>query len=249
MRTGTARPLIFAHRGASVTAPENTLAAFLLALEQGADGIELDAKLTADGEVVVIHDQTVNRTTDGSGRVNQLTLAQLRHLDAGIRKGIVFKGQKIPTLAQVFEAVGNKLIINIELTNYDSPEDGLPEKTVALIRNYQLEESVLCSSFLPSNLAAIRKSLPRVPLAILARPGPAGSINRSSQSRPAAPDFLHTHFLDVNRQLIDRERAAGRQITAWTVNLPMVMRKLIRAGVFGIISDNPQLGLTIRGQA
>ncbi len=249
MRTGTARPLIFAHRGASISAPENTLAAFQLALEQGADGIELDAKLTADKEVVVIHDQTVNRTTDGSGRVGQMTLAQLRQLDAGIWKGTAFKGQKIPTLAEIFETVGNKLIINIELTNYDSPDDGLPGKVADLIRKFQLEESVLCSSFLPSNLVAIRESLPGVPLAILAKPGPAGSKNRSPHSRDLAPDYLHPHFVDVNRQLVDRERAAGRQVTAWTVNFPLVMRMLMRAGVAGLITDNPQLGLMIRGQA
>ncbi|MRR31832.1 glycerophosphodiester phosphodiesterase, partial [bacterium] len=216
MRTGTARPLIFAHRGASAYAPENTLAAFQLALEQGADGIELDAKLTSDGEVVVIHDQTVNRTTNGRGRVGQMTLDQLRQLDAGFWKGIAFKGQNIPTLAEVFETVGNKLIINIELTNYDSPDDGLPDKVAFLIRKFHLEECVLYSSFLSANLTAIRKSLPRVPLAILAKPGPAGNKNRSPHSRGSAPDYLHPHFLDVTRQLVDRERAAGRQVTAWT---------------------------------
>jgi len=249
MRIGTARPLIFAHRGASAYAPENTLAAFNLALEQGADGIELDAKLTADGEVVVIHDQTVDRTTDGQGRVSQMTLAQLRQLDAGVWKGTAFKGCKIPTLAEVFEALGNHLIINIELTNYGSPEDGLPEKAARLVQTYHLEESVLFSSFLPSNLVLIRKMLPQVPLAILARPGPAGRNHRSVQSRNVAQEFLHPHFLDTTKRLIDREKAAGRQVTAWTVNFPFMMRRLIHAGVDGLITDNPRLGLTIRGQA
>src|SRR3989304_10409901 len=170
MRTGTARPLIFAHRGASAYAPENTLAAFRLALEHGADGIELDAKLSADGQVVVIHDQTVDRTTDGHGRVNQLTLTQLRQLDAGFCKGAAFKGERIPTLAEVLEMLGDRLIINIELTNYDSPQDGLPEKAAELVRAGHLEQSVLFSSFLPSNLLAIRNILPSVPLAILAPP-------------------------------------------------------------------------------
>src|SRR3990170_7761080 len=134
MRTGTARPLIFAHRGASAYAPENTLAAFRLALDQGADGIELDAKLSADGEIVVIHDQTVDRTTPRKGRVDQLTLSELRKLDAGSWKGDVFSGEKIPALAEVFSAVGGKLKINVELTNYSSPQDGLANKVLALVR-------------------------------------------------------------------------------------------------------------------
>lgn len=249
MRAGKARPLIFAHRGASTDAPENTLAAFSLALEQGADGIELDAKLTADGEVVVIHDPTVDRTTDGRGRVSQMTLAQLRQLDAGIKKSADFKGCTIPTLAEVFEAVGNRLIINIELTNYGSPEDGLPGKAASLVQTYHLEESVLFSSFLPSNLVLIRKLAPQVPLAILARPGPAGRKHRSAHSRNVAQEFLHPHFLDTTKRLINREHAAGRQVTAWTVNIPFLMRNLIQAGVDGLITDNPRLGLTIRGQA
>ncbi|MHB1482691.1 MAG: glycerophosphodiester phosphodiesterase, partial [Bellilinea sp.] len=137
-------------------APENTLAAFILAKEQGADGIELDAKLSADGEVVVFHDRTVDRTTQGKGRVNQLTLEQLRQLDAGIWKSTIFKGEKIPTLAEVFEAVGGKMIINIELTNYFSISDGLPHRVVNLVRKHKLEDSVMFSSFLPMNLAEVR---------------------------------------------------------------------------------------------
>lgn len=249
MRIGKARPLIFAHRGASAYAPENTLAAFNLALEQGADGIELDAKLTADGEVVVIHDPSVDRTTDGHGRVSEMTLAQLRHLDAGVKKGAAFKGCRIPTLVEVFEALGNRLMINVELTNYGSPEDGLPEKAARLVQTCHLEEAVLFSSFLPSNLTSIRKMMPQVPLAILARPGPAGRRHRSAHSRNIAQEFLHPHFLDTTQRLIDREHSAGRQITVWTVNFPFLMRKLIQAGVDGLITDNPRLGLIIRGQA
>ena len=111
-------PLIFAHRGASAHAPENTLAAFLVALQQGADGIELDAKLTADGHVVVIHDQTVDRTTKISGRVRDMPLEALLELDAGSHFDVAFKGEPIPTLQQVFERMGQEVLINIELSNY-----------------------------------------------------------------------------------------------------------------------------------
>ncbi|HBY09528.1 MAG TPA: glycerophosphodiester phosphodiesterase, partial [Chloroflexi bacterium] len=120
------RPAIFAHRGASAYAPENTLAAFKLAVDQGADAIELDAKLCADGQIIVIHDQTVERTSNGAGKVADLPLSALQELDAGSWFGLEFKGEPIPTLDEVFEAVGQKIFINIELTNYASPRDLLP---------------------------------------------------------------------------------------------------------------------------
>src|SRR5512141_2609782 len=95
------KPFLLAHRGASTHAPENTLPAFELALEEGADGVELDAKLSADGKVVVIHDATVDRTTDGHGRVSELSLQELKALDAGASFGDRFRGVRIPTLDEV----------------------------------------------------------------------------------------------------------------------------------------------------
>ena len=249
MHTESAEPLIYAHRGASAYAPENTLAAFRLALEQGADGIELDAKLSADGEIVVIHDQTVDRTTQGKGRVNQLALSELKKLDAGSWKGDAFKGEKIPTLAEVFSTVGGKLKINVELTNYSSPQDGLANKVLTLVQEYHLEDSILFSSFLLSNLAIVRQVWPEAPVGILADPGIKGLRNRSKFSREISPGYMHPHFLDVSRRLVEREKAAGRLLNVWTVNSAVVMRTLIRFGVAGIITDDPLLGLKIRGEA
>ena len=123
------QPLIIAHRGASAYAPENTLAAFELAIQQGAPAIELDAKLSCDGHVVVIHDQTVDRTTPHSGRVGELSLAELRRMDAGSHFDTCFQQERIPTLAEVFESIGPGTLINVELTNYSSPGDDLPAAT------------------------------------------------------------------------------------------------------------------------
>ena len=109
------RPIIFAHRGASIQAPENTLESFQLAFDLEADAIELDAKLSADGEVVVIHDATVDRTTNGHGRISALNLADLRTLDAGSFFSEKYRGARIPTLDEVFEAVGKRGLINVEL--------------------------------------------------------------------------------------------------------------------------------------
>ena len=137
------RPTIFAHRGSSAYAPENTIAAFKTAVSQHADGIELDAKLTADGQVVVIHDDTVDRTTYGTGRIKSLTLKDIKELDAGSKFPPLFKPEKIPTLDEVFEVVGRRTFINVELTNYSSPTDELPDKVVALVKKYNLEYQCL----------------------------------------------------------------------------------------------------------
>src|SRR3972149_5202117 len=136
------QPVIFAHRGASACAPENTLAAFQLALEQGAPAIEFDVKLTSDGQVVVIHDQTANRTTDGAGNVANLPLAALRELDAGSWLSAAFRGERIPSLDEVFEALGKKLFMNVELTNYATSFDTLIPKVAHLVKKHGLENCV-----------------------------------------------------------------------------------------------------------
>ena len=135
-------PTIFAHRGSSVHAPENTLSAFKLAISHHADAIELDAKLCATGEVVVIHDQSVDRTTNGSGKVLELPLTALRELDAGSWFGTDFQGEGIPTLDEVFEVVGRKIFINVEITNYATPFDDLPQKVVEIVRRHGLQENM-----------------------------------------------------------------------------------------------------------
>ena len=145
-------PVIFAHRGASAHAPENTIAAFKIATDQGADAIELDAKLASDGHVVVIHDQTVDRTTPATGRVKDMTTYDLTKLDAGSHFDCTFQGEPIPTLEQVFALFGKQVYINVELTNYISPTDDLPEKVSQLIIQYHLRDRVLVSSFNPISL-------------------------------------------------------------------------------------------------
>ena len=150
-------PIIFGHRGACAHAPENTLASFELALAHGADAIELDAKLTADRQVVVIHDQTVERTTNGQGRVNQLKLEEIRRLDAGSHFDIAFKGEPVPTLEEILTKVSVRTFTNIELTNYASPNDELPILVAELVKRLGMQDRVMFSSFHPIPL------LPRTP--------------------------------------------------------------------------------------
>lgn len=239
------RPLILAHRGASVEAPENTLAAFELALEQGAHGVELDAKLTIDGEVVVIHDPTVDRTTQGRGRVSQLTLAALQELDAGSFFSEKYSGEKIPTLARVFEAIGDRALINVELTNYKTPRDGLANKVCGLVKRFGLEERILFSSFLPSNLKRTRSLLPGIPRGLLALDGWPGWWARSFGFNFGDYQALHPNLRDTTPQQIARVHRLKRRVYVYTVNAVEDMRHLINWGVDGLITDNPKLAMDV----
>jgi glycerophosphoryl diester phosphodiesterase len=239
------RPLILAHRGASAHAPENTLAAFELALTQGAHGVELDAKLSADGEVVVIHDATVDRTTNGKGHVSHLTLAALRELDAGSFFSEDFNGEKIPALAEVFEAIGDRALINVELTNYKTPRDGLADKVCDLVKRFGLEKRILFSSFLPSNLRRTRSLLPDTPCGLLALGGWVGWWARSFGFNFGDYQALHPHLDDTTPQQIARVHRLKRYINVYTVNAAEDIHRLINWDVDGIITDDPMLAKEI----
>lgn len=248
MLASLTQPVIFAHRGSSAYAPENTLAAFKLAAEQGADAIELDAKLSADGEVVVIHDQTVNRTTNGTGRVSELRLEELQRLDAGAFFSDHFRGEKIPTLRQVFEAVGAQLYINVELTNYASPGDDLVARVAALVTDMHMQEKVLFSSFLPANLVRVKRLLPECPRAILAGGGLLGWLARSFIGRLYAPDIVHPNIEHISAAYCAREHSRGRRVHVWTVNDRTDLLNAYHWGVDGVITDDPPTALDLRGQ-
>ncbi len=243
------RPILFAHRGACSYAPENTLAAFELALRQGADAIELDAKLCADGHVVVIHDQTVDRTTDGQGNVRDLSLSSLRQLDAGSHFDVAFKGEGIPTLDEVFKAVGHITIINVELTNYASISDALPDKVAALVKRHKLSRRVIFSSFNVIALRRIHRLLPEVPLGFLALPGSKGWIVRSWIGKLLVPyQTLNPEFNDVTPRLIASQHQRGRGVLTYTVNKEEDLQRMFELGVDGVFTDDPLLAIKMRQQ-
>jgi len=239
------RPTIFAHRGSSAYAPENTLAAFELALDQGADAIELDVKLSVDGHVVVMHDDTVDRTTDGTGRVKSMSLKELMSLDAGSKFPPNFKPQKIPTLADVFQAVGGKIFINVELTNYMSPHDDLPDRVISLVRKHNLESKVMLSSFNIMALIMARNLLPMIPLAFLAYHGEAEATIHSRLIRFGPLMALHPAFSDVTNQLLQRAHGAKSRVHTYTVDKPEIMQQLITQGVDGIFTNDPVVALRV----
>lgn len=232
-------PLIFAHRGVSALAPENTLAAFQLALELGADGIELDVMLSADKELVVIHDSTVERTTDGTGKVSEMPYAVLRELDAGTKFGEPFAGEHLPTLAEVFELVGNKMLINVELKNYHAPFDDLAKHVVLLINKHGLQTTTLLSSFNPLNAHKARSLNPSIPFGLLTAPGKAGALLRGPIGRVFGYQALHPYYEDVTTQMVESLHKHDKQCNVWTVDDPEALIAMKQFSVDAVICNNP----------
>ncbi len=242
------RPVIFAHRGASAFAPENTLASFRLAVEQGAPAVELDVKLTADSQVVVLHDHLLDRTTDGHGALNKTTLEQVKRLDAGSSFAEKYRGEPVPTLQEVFEAVGQQVLINVELTNYTTPTDDLVSRVVEVVHRCEMEERIIFSSFNPLNLIQAQRLLPEVPAGLLATEGRSGALARSFVGNLIPHQALHPYLDDVTQKLVDKVHARGRRVHVWTVNAEAEMRRLFVYGVDGIFTDDPPLALKVLGE-
>jgi glycerophosphoryl diester phosphodiesterase len=243
------QPVIFAHRGACAHAPENTIASFELALAQQADAIELDVKLSSDGVVIVHHDPTVDRTTDGKGRIKDLTLAELKKLDAGSFFSEKFKGERIPTLEEVFESVGKRTFINVELTNYKTPRDHLVETVCMLVKKHQMQKRVIFSSFFASNLSKAGSYLPEAPRGLLALNGFLGAWARSFGFTFGKYQALHPYLSDTTQQEVSRVHQLKRRIHVWTVNKAEDMRRLFGWGVDGIFTDDPQLAIQVRAES
>jgi len=235
------KPTIFAHRGSSAYAPENTISAFELAVQQNSDAIELDAKLSLDKNIVVIHDQTLDRTTDGKGNIKDYPITALKEFDAGIKFHKSFRGERIPTLNEVLEAVGRKTFINIEITNYASPLDSLPEKIAEAVKFHNLENRVLFSSFNPIGLFRIHKILPEVPIGLLALPGNSGAWARAFLGRLVPYQALHPDVKDTTVQLIQNLHKRGHRIHTYTVNQIDEMHQLFQWEIDGIFTDDPVL--------
>ena len=234
-------PLIIAHRGASAAAPQNTLAAFRKAMELGADGVELDVQLSADGAVVVIHDFTVDKTTDGAGRVAIKTLAELEALDAGAKFSPQFAGERIPTLGQVFEALQGKLLVNVELKDFNPRSSALAAPVVEVVRKYAMEKRVLFSSFNPFALRAVKRLAPQTPAGLLYASNLAVYLRRAWLAPLVPHEARHPESSMVTAQTMKWYHARGLRVNAWTVDDPVEMRRLITLGVDGIITNRPDV--------
>lgn len=225
--------MIIAHRGASSYAPENTLAAFDLALQMGVRHIELDVHLTSDGHIVVIHDDTVDRTTNGSGPVTGHTLAELRALDAGSWFGAAFVGQRIPTFAEVLERYKGRVHIHTEIKGHSA---SLSQQTVDVIRQHGMEAQVTMTSFQKIRLEEIRAYAPALPTGWL-----VGEVNDTIIAQARALDLtqLCPRANTLTPELVHRLHAEGFVVRAWGVTTEAVMQQAVQVGVDGMTVNFP----------
>jgi glycerophosphoryl diester phosphodiesterase len=238
------KTLVWAHRGSSFTAPENTLEAFELAARQNADGIELDIHLTSDGQLAVIHDEVLERTTDGTGLVESCTMAQLKRLDAGTLHP-KYTGARIPTLPEVLDFMqGNSLLLNIELKEERVPDPTLVRQLTKLIRDFKMEERTMFSSFNHHSLQGLRTQMPDACIGILYF---GGLINSWAYAQSIGADCLHPFFrFGLMDGLVENAHTAGVKVNVWTVDEPEDMRLAYEQGVDGIITNKPDAALKLR---
>jgi glycerophosphoryl diester phosphodiesterase len=234
-------PQIFAHRGAKAVAPENTLPAFRRALEMGVDGIELDVHTSKDGQLVVIHDFHVDKTTNGTGPVRSFTAAELASLDAGGHFSAQFAGIGVPTLAEVFDLVGDRCRINVEIKSED-PEGGPEvELLAALIQERNLRDQVIVSSFNPITLVKMRYIDPKVQLGLLYFTPLPAHLRQAWFTAILQPEAVHPYHKLVDEDHMAWAHTRGCAVNTWTVNEPAEARRLAQLGVNTIITDAPDV--------
>jgi len=216
--------LLYAHRGDSVSAPENTLRAFELAIEAGAYGIELDVRSSADGELVVIHDRSLDRTTTGSGNVDELSLAQIRQADAG-------GGQMVPTLDEALDVIGDHVRLDLEIK-----QPGIEAAVLEALARHS-EVQWLISSFDWNVLRRIRELAPAAELWPLSTPTNDGVIDAAKQLGSPCVAVEHKGITEETLRLVGD---AGLKIFAWTVNEPDEARRLQSLGIYAFCTDDPK---------
>lgn len=230
-----------AHRGATAYTPENTIAAFDLAVDMKADYIEIDVQRSKDGELVLIHDTTVDRTTDGTGKVGDLTLEQLRSLDAGSWKGEQFAGVPIPTFEEILDHYHGKIGILIELK---APElyPGIEEQVAAALIERNLHkpqnEKIIIQSFNFESIKKMDQLLPQVPIGVLTS-NRADTTLEALQEFSTYADWFNPSYGIVTEELVNQVHSLGMQIGSWTVRSQEAADFLFEMGVDAIISDYP----------
>ncbi|AYB45709.1 glycerophosphodiester phosphodiesterase family protein [Paenibacillus lautus] len=233
-----------AHRGASGYAPENTMASFVKAFDMGADMLELDVQLSKDGEVVVIHDSTVERTTDGQGEVGDLTLEELRRLDAGSWYDSSFKGEVIPTLAEVLEHFGGRIGLLIELKS-PSRYPGIEQKVAGDLRRYaarvdgqRYKDLIIVQSADTDSLVRFRKLMPDIPLGVVITS--AGDLSKQRlENMKSYAEYVSISMRLVSKGLVQKIHQSGMKTMVWTIRDMLQIPYVLQINVDGIITDYP----------
>lgn len=230
------RPKVIAHRGGRKWAPENTLAAFRLSLEAGVDGMEFDVQRCASGEIVVIHDDYVNRTTDGVGLVRDISLAELHRLSAGEWFDTDFEDEKIPLLQEVLDLVDGKAVINIEVKNAPTSYPDIEDDVLDLLKSYKHMDKVIVSSFDHSLMVKFRKRDPDIQLAVLVD---GLILDLPEYAKKFGAKFWHPCIGSLTDETIDEAHAAGLTIYPWTSNDQKEWTWAVEKGIDGLVTDDP----------
>ncbi|MDL2215821.1 glycerophosphodiester phosphodiesterase [Ruminococcaceae bacterium OttesenSCG-928-N02] len=237
---------IWAHRGACKAAPENTMAAFRLALEMGAHGLELDVQLTKDAQVVVLHDEHIDRTSNGSGPVANYTLEELRAFDfsAGMEG---FEGEPIPTLEEVYALIApTDMSINVEIKAGPETDARMPAKLLALEEKYDMRSRIIYSSFNHQSLVALKQTIPHARLGLLYM----CTLHQPWEyAKGLSAAALHPYINSMPENLLPQSHAAGIAVHPWTVDDPAIITALIKNGADAIITNYPQRALALLAEA
>jgi len=237
------RPLLVAHRGFRADYPENTMAAFKAGVDAGAQMVELDVHLTRDRELVVIHDDTLDRTTDGKGRVDEHTLPELKKLDAGHWFHPRFAGERIPTLKEVLRELSRRALINIEIKSDYGQNPRVSSEIVEGVLNLLKREdafaAVLVSSFDPQIIENTKRLNASLPVAFISET--TEGEKTVSFCRELNVFSFHPNFLSVDKVLVKQMHTAGIQVFPYNVNSEREFRRLIDTAADGLITDDPLL--------
>lgn len=232
--------LNIAHRGFSGNYPENTMLAFEKAIEAGADGIELDVHFTKDGEIVVIHDERVDRTSDGEGYVVDFTYEELAKFDASSSFAGVYGFNKIPTLREYFELVKpvEGFITNIELKTSINEYPGIEKAVLELIDEFGLEDRIIISSFNHYSIMRTKAINPRIRCGFLES---SWIYNFGEYTKARGVECVHPLFLSLNEGSVTEIKSNGIGINTWTVNKVADVERLYNLGVDAVISNYPDM--------
>ena len=234
---------IYAHRGYSALFAENTMTAFKEAEKAGADGFEIDVQLTKDEEIVVIHDEKVNRTTDGTGFVKDISYKDIRKLNANKKAK---KKEPIPSLNEVLEWMcSNKLVCNIELKNGIIPYEGMEAKVIQLVRKYNLMDRIVISSFNHYSIVHSYRLAPDIETAPLFNERLYMPWVYAQSIRAKG---IHPKYLSISDEIIADTLKNGIAVGPYTVNREADMKRLMRLNCTAIITDDPVKALRIRKQ-
>ena len=242
------KPLVIAHRGYRAKFPENTLVAFEAAISAGADMIELDVLLTKDRKMVVIHDESLDRTTNGQGMVRDYTLSELKTFDAGSRLDARFKGERLPTLQEVLDLVNKQVLINIEIKRsaYEPhhPPDAIENQVIELVARKNAVENVLISSFewrVLENLAVLKKA---PAIALLSQYPELG--NPLEACKRLGAFSWHPSSLLLKKEHVRKMHEAGILVFPWNVDTLEDLTRMLEMDVDGLIVDDPPLAAAYR---